>query len=507
MAQASSPEDSIRTLPWLIWVVLVFGSISSAGFGFDQGWWSALMSSRQFVQNFGSFDPATDEWALSSQQQSLGTGLGYVGVIVGVFCGSPLNERLGRKNTFWIQSFVVTVGVIIESTTETSYTQFIIGKLIVYLGGGIATSVIPAYQGECAPKSLRGLMSGTYNAFLMVGGFAASLIVYLCQHIPSNWAWRVVIVAQIAIPAASWLSLPFLPESPYWLVSRGRLDEAAHALYRLRGPSFPAEAEVAALQQFQEEQRERQAAATWLVCFTDPVNRRRTIIAVGAQIFQQAQGISFVANYQSVFLQEIGFEEVLLMAVVVYVIGVVANLISMASTDFLGRRTVLLCSSLMLGACMITIGGLTAKGTESMTYPMQVAAVVMLMLWFFSFQITWGPLAWVLTAEVPPNQVREKTVAMSGMGAYMTGLIIVFVNPYTQAEIGGCVAFIYGGLSVVAFIFTWFFVPELNQRSLEEIDQMFQDKLPTRAFKSHVCRPVGDVSIGKNDEEVFVEHA
>ncbi|KAH8434272.1 uncharacterized protein LDX57_011910 [Aspergillus melleus] len=463
------------------------------------------MSSSQFVENFGSYNPATNEWALSSQQQSLGTGLGYVGVIVGVFCGSPLNEHLGRKKTFWIQSFVVTVGVIIESTTKSSYTQFIIGKLIVYLGGGIATSVIPAYQGECAPKSLRGLMSGTYNAFLMIGGFAASLIVYLCQHIPTDWAWRVVIVAQIAIPAASWISLPFLPESPYWLVSRGRLDEAVTSLHRLRGSSFPAEAEVAALQLLQEEQRERQATATWAACFTHPVNRRRTIIAVGAQVFQQAQGISFVANYQSVFLQEIGFKEVLLMAVVVYVIGVVANLVAMATTDLLGRRNVLLCSSLMLGACMITIGGLTANGAEAMSYSMQVAAVVMLMLWFFSFQITWGPLAWVLTAEVPPNQVREKTVAMSGMGAYIIGLIIVFVNPYTQAEIGGRVAFIYGGLSVVAFLFAWFFVPELNQRSLEEIEQMFEDRLPTRTFKSHVCRAPADVT-EKKEADVFIEN-
>lgn len=507
MVQTNHSEDSVRTLPWLIWIVVVFGSISSAGFGFDQGWWSALMSSSQFVQNFGSFNPVTKHWSLSSQQQSLGTGLGYVGVIVGVFSGSPLNERLGRKKTFWVQSFVVTVGVIIESTTKRSYTQFIIGKLIVYLGGGIATSVIPAYQGECAPKSLRGLMSGTYNAFLMIGGFAASLIVYLCQHIPSNWAWRVVIVAQIAIPVASWLSLPFLPESPYWLVPRGRLDQAVVSFRRLRGPSFRAEEEVAAIQQLQQEQRERQATATWAACFTHPVNRRRTIISVGSQVFQQAQGISFVANYQSVFLQEIGFKEVLLMAVVVYVIGVVANLISMATTDLLGRRKVLLCSSVALGACMITIGGLTANGAESMSYSMQVAAVVMLMLWFFSFQITWGPLAWVLTAEVPPKEVREKTVAMSGMGAYITGLVIVFVNPFTQTEIGGRVAFIYGSLSVVSFLFTWFFVPELNQRSLEQIDEMFEDRLPTRAFSSHVCRTAVDLTVEKRNEETFIENA
>ncbi|KAL3442370.1 hexose carrier protein [Aspergillus insuetus] len=460
----SNHDDSARNLPWLVWMVVVFGSISSAGFGFDQAWRASVLSSPQFIQNFGTVDPITHERVLSSYQQSLGTGLGYVGVIIRILCGSPMNERLGRKNTLWIQSAIVTAGIIIEATCKTSFAQFIVGKLIVYLGGGIATSAIPAYQAECAPKSLRGLMTGTYNAFLMLGGLAAALIVYVCRHISSDWAWRAVVVAQITIPLASWISLPFMPESPYWLVARGRLDEAAASLCRLHGPSFPAEAEVEALQIHSRQQRERLASATWA-------------------IFQQAQGISFVANYQAVFLQQIGFKEVLLMAVVVYAVGVVANFISMATTDRLGRRTTPTCSALLLGALMLCIGGLTTtNGATNMSNAMQVASVVLLMLWFFSFQLTWGPLAWVLTAEVPPGAVREK------------------------AEIGGRLAFIYGALSVLAFGFAWSFVQEMRQRTLEEIDEMFRDGVPARLFKGHVCRRVPGgagvlASTSKEEEE------
>ncbi|KAF7183311.1 hypothetical protein CNMCM7691_003224 [Aspergillus felis] len=442
------------------------------------------MSSSQFVRTFGSFDPVQQTWSLTPNQQSLGTGLGYAGVILGLLCGSPLNERLGRKKSLWIQSFIVAVGVTIESTCQTSYAQFIIGKAVVYFGGGIATNVIPAYHGECAPRALRGLMAGTYNAFLMVGGFTAALIVYLCQHIPSDWAWRGVVVAQITIPAIGWLSLPFLPESQNWLISRGRLDEAAATLRRLHGPDFPAETEGSAA-----------ADASWAACATDPVNRGRAIICVEAQILQQAQGISFVANYQAVFLQQIGFKEVLLLSVVVYVIGIVANLISMFTTDRVGRRSVLLYAAGLLGVCMLVIGGLTAHGGAGMSYAMQVAMVVMLMLWFFCFQITWGPSPWVLAAEVPPAQVREKMVALTGFAGYGTGLVVVFVNPFTQEAIGGRVAFIYGSLSVLAALFVWFVVPELRQRSLEEIDEMFQERLPTRAFALYVCRVPDEVAL------------
>ncbi|KAB8076582.1 general substrate transporter [Aspergillus leporis] len=502
MAQQAVPNGwgAVFKQPLTIYMVMVFGSLSSAGFGFDQAWWASIMSSDQFNQRFGGYDPGQQKWVLSSQKQSIGTGLGYVGVILGVICGTPVNERFGRKMTLIIQSFIVAVGVIIESTCKTSYAQFVVGKALVFFGGGIATNAIPVYQGECAPPSLRGFMAGTYNAFLMVGGLAAALIVYLCRHVPSDWAWRAVVVAQIAIPALGWVSIPFLPESPHWLIGRGRLDEAAASLRRLRGASFAAEEEVNVLQQVLQKERERKEAATWADCFTNKANLRRTVIAVGSQVFQQAQGISFVANYQAVFLQEIGFKEVLLLSVVVYVIGVAANLVSMLTSDLMGRRPVLLYSSAVLGACMLIIGGLTCRGATEMTYSMQIAAVVMLMLWFFCFQTTWGPLVWVITSELPPTQVREKMVTLSGFSAYATGLGIVLVNPYVQSAISGSVAFIYAGLSLTATLFVFFLVPELRGRSLEQIDEMFDAKLPTRAFADYVCQVLDDCGLGKEVE-------
>ncbi|OGM47220.1 putative hexose carrier protein [Aspergillus bombycis] len=464
---------------WTIFMVMIFGSLSSAGFGFDQAWWSAIMSLDQFLQTFGSYDEGQEKWVLSSRDQSIGTGMGYVGVILGVICGTPLNERFGRKMTLYIQSVVVAVGVIIESTCTTSYAQFVVGRV-------------------CSTITTR-LMAGTYNAFLMIGGLAAALIVYLCRHITTDWAWRVVVVAQIGIPAVGWISLPFLPESPHWLIRRGRLDEATSALRRLRGPEFPAEEEVIILQQTLEEEREMREAASWKDCFSNAVNLRRTVICIGAQVFQQAQGISFVANYQAVFLSQIGFREVLLMSVIVYVIGVVANLLSMLTADRSDRRGVLLGGAVLLGACMMVIGGLTTGGPSHMSHSMQVAAVVMLMLWFFCFQTTWGPLAWVITSEVPPTSVREKMVTLSGFSAYGVGLIIVFVNPYTQDAIGGSVAFIYGSLSVLGFLFVFFFVPELRQRSLEQIDEMFNEQLPTRRFASYVCKRPSE---GRAEKEI-----
>jgi sugar porter (SP) family MFS transporter len=471
-------------------MVIFFGSLSSAGFGFDQAWWASIMSSDKFTERFGTYSINANAWSLTPSQQSVGTGVGYVGVILGLLAASPVNEQLGRKKTMFLQTGVVTVGIIIESCTKDSFAQFLVGKAIVFFGGGIATNVIPVYQAEVAPPQLRGLMAGTYNAFLMIGGLFAALIVYLCRHIPSDWAWRAVVVAQIGIPFLGWIGLPFLPESPYWLVQQGRVIEAASALRRLRGHDFPAEAEVDRLHQQAVQQRnmEGQEGISWIDCIKHPVYLRRTIISFATQVFQQAQGISFVANYQAVFLSQIGFRQVLLLAVIIYVIGIVANIIGMLSSDRLGRRSTLLYSAGCLAAFMLVIGGLTTQGPSQMSYAMQLTAVAMLVLWFFMFQVTWGPLAWVITSEVPPSAVREKMVSLSGLAAYGTGLIIVFINPHVQDKIGGNVAFIYGGLSIVSFFFVYFLVPELRRRSLEDIDEMFNERLPVKAFSSYVCK-------------------
>ncbi|OJZ81401.1 hypothetical protein ASPFODRAFT_703877 [Aspergillus luchuensis CBS 106.47] len=460
-----SSSNPSRGFPWLIWVVAIFGSVSSAGFGFDQGWRASMMSLTQFNRHFGYYDPVQQAWSLSNRQQSLGTGLGYVGVILGLVCGTPLNERLGRRNSLWVQSAVATAGVAIESSCQDSYAQFLVGKVVVYFAGGIAST--------CAPQHLRGMRTGLYNAFLMVGGFCAALIVYLCRHVPSDWAWRSVVVAQVAIPAMGWLSLPFLPESPYWLLRRGRRAAAIASLRRLHAlDAAAAEAEILSIEQQlvlqQHQQQQEKELASWMACLTDPVYFRRTLIA-------------------AVFLEQVGFRQVLLMSVIVYIIGIIGNLTGMFMADRLGRRNVLLPASGLLGACMLTIGGLTTPSTASSS--LSIAVVVMLMLWFFTFQSTWGPLAWAITAEIPPTgtAVREKMVTLAGSSAYGTGLVIVFVNPYTQAAIGGKVAFIYGALSVIAAAFVWMFVPETKRRSLEEIDEMFMARVPAREFKTYQC--------------------
>ncbi|KAM0549450.1 hypothetical protein ACHAPJ_009436 [Fusarium lateritium] len=477
-------------LSWRMLSVAFFGSMASTGFGFDQGWWGGALSSPQFTAAFGHYDAATESWAMTKTQQSIGTGLGTVAVVIGLLLGAILNERLGRWRTLLIQPLIAVVGIIIEATASNSFAQLIVGRVIVYLSGGIATNVVPVYQAECSTGSLRGLMTTTYNGALMLGALASSLVFYLSRHVDSQWSWRGVVVAQLASPVLCLTGLFVLPESPRWLVTQGRLEDATRSLSILRGPSFEAGNEIILLKQALDNDSKTKVNS-YLECFKG-INLRRTIIIVGVQVAQQALGIPFIANYLGVFLVQVGFTEPLLIVMLTYVIGVVASLVTMVTIDSAGRRSFLLWSAALLAALMFTVAGLTRNGSAGLSTDLQKAAVTLLLLWFAVFQVTWGPIAWIVAAEIPGSLVREKSVAISAFSSYAVGCAITFANPYVMGDISGKVGFIYGSFAVVAAVFVFFFVPEVKKRSLAEIDELFDQRVPTRRFPSYVCQAGGN---------------
>ncbi|CAJ0551559.1 Ff.00g114890.m01.CDS01 [Fusarium sp. VM40] len=493
-------------LSWRILSVAFFGSMASTGFGFDQGWWGGALSSRRFTAAFGHYDAATESWAMSETQQSIGTGLGTVAVVVGLVIGTLLNERLGRWRTLLIQPLVAVVGIIIEATTSNSYAQLIVGRVIVYIAGGIATNVVPVYQAECSTGSLRGLMTTTYNGALMLGALASSLVFYLSRHVDSQWSWKGVVIAQLASPILCLIGLLVLPESPSWLVTKRRLEDAAHALQTLRGPSFDTQQEINLLQRALDDNH-KTSATSYLECFKG-TNLRRTIIIVGVQVLQQALGIPFIANYLGVFLVQIGFTEPLLIVMLTYVIGVVASLVTMVTIDAAGRRSLLLYSATLLAAFMFVVAGLTHNGSAGLSTDLQKAAVALLLLWFAVFQVTWGPIAWIVTAEIPGSLVREKSVAISAFSSYAVGCAITFANPYVMGDISGKVGFIYGSFAVLAVAFVFFCVPEVKKRSLAEIDELFNQRVPTRKFPSYNCQTrQHDKSVHMTPEEKTTSQA
>lgn len=292
------------------------------------------------------------------------------------------------------------------------------------------------------------------------------------------------------VPMGIVLSYSFLPESPRYLVYRGRYAAAEAVIKDLYGPNYNATEEVQLLQLQVEEQREYHKATSILDCFRG-TNLRRTIVAAGVQILQQAQGVSFINNFIVTFMKQLGFADPLQYNVILIACGLVANVISFYTFDKIGRRISMFFGAFLMAAMMVGVGGTTANGYESLSPMTQKGCVAMLVLWYIFFNLSWGPGVWILGGEIGTGQLRERTLLLSSLGSFMTSVPINFVNPYVQAAIGGRTAIIYGSFSVAAMVFVYFFLPETKDRSLEELDEMFQQKVPTKEFKNYACTGLG----------------
>ncbi|KAK4687587.1 hypothetical protein P7C73_g2530, partial [Tremellales sp. Uapishka_1] len=507
--KASALRDE---LSWTLIFVALFSSCGAWTFGWDNAWWGGILGNAYFGQHFGAISTTVKGVTirtLSPSQQSAGTGLGTAGIMVGCMLAGQVAHWGGRRLCFYVVALISFFGVIIEATAGIGSTgrfyQMAAGKFVVGVSIGVASIAVPLYQAECAPAAIRGALVNSYVTIQALGTWMAFCCLYTLVNSTGQKVWLVPICIQMLAPLAMVSFGWMLPESPRWLVEKGRMDEARATLVRLhsgkRGGYDP-DADLLNLQLAKEEAIGIHGESKWLDCFRS-TDLKRTLIVLGVQCLQQGQGISFMSSYLVVFLLQLGFSQVYLILVIVGALLTVLTSVGFFTQDFIGRRALLMIGGAIQAICLISVGGLTFHSTLSSAKVN--ASVGLIFIWLIAFTQSWTNIPWTVSAELPASRLRDKTLTIGAWGGYGVGLMIGFVNPFLQdvgyADLGGGVGFIYGSVSVISVIFSeskmprgvlsaavYLFLPELKGVSLETVDAMFDAGIAPRKMGTHPMR-------------------
>ncbi|KAI1842956.1 hypothetical protein JX265_001669 [Neoarthrinium moseri] len=443
-------------------------------FGYDQGVMAGIISSPAFVHDFPEVDG-------DSTWQGFVTSIYAVGCFLGACFILSFGDRLGRRYSIFLGAAVMVIGVIIQIASVPpnagATAQFIIGRLITGIGNGINTSTVPTYQAECSESHNRGKVICIEGGNVAVGTLIAYWIDYGCTYGPHPFVWRFPIAFQIVFCVVILVLMLRLPESPRWLLSHGREEEANTVLAALA-----------------DKQREHDVVQTQITVINDAMKAsgqigghtsfkdlltngksqhfRRLLLGAGSQMMQQLSGCNAVIYYFPILFQtSLGTTEnlALLLGGVNMVVYAIFAMTSWYAVERIGRRqlffigTIGQCLSMVLVfACLIPDTPSAAKG-----------AGVGLFTYIAFFGATWLPLPWLYPAEINPLKTRAKANAVSTVSNWLWNFFIVMITPVLVDSISWGTYLFFAALNAIFFPILYFFYPETAGRTLEEIDIIF----------------------------------
>jgi sugar porter (SP) family MFS transporter len=283
-----------------------------------------------------------------------------------------------------------------------------------------------------------------------------------------------------------------LPESPRWLIKRGRDADAAKSLSRLTGASSNDPAIELELDEIRANLEAEKALgeSSYADCFRFTKNKiaLRTLTGIFIQAWQQLTGINFIFYYGTTFFQNSGIKDPFLISIATNVVNVFMTLPGMWGVERFGRRRLLLVGAIGMCVCeyIVAIVGVTISVSNIAGQKVLIAFVCIYIAFFAS---TWGPIAWVITGEIFPLQIRAKAMSLSVASNWLWNFGIGYATPYLvnnvpgSAGLGAKVFFIWGTTCFCCIVFTFFCIPETKGLSLEQIDLMYTHTTPVKSLE------------------------
>jgi len=352
---------------------------------------------------------------------------------------------------------------------------------------GIFQTITTTYAAEVTPVSLRPYLTTYVNLCWVIGQLIASGVLKGLLNLNGQWAYRIPFAIQWIWPVPIGLVVFFAPESPWWLVRHGKIEQARNALLRLtskKNASFNVEDTLAMMIHTNELEIQQTSGTSYLDCFKG-IDLRRTEITVMVWMIQQTSGSPMI-GWGTYFMTQVGLTEnnAYSLGVAQSAMGFVGTVGSWFLMPHFGRRTLYLWGQIVMLVGLIVIGGLGIPKLDSGT-GWGIGALMLILT--FTYDFTIGPVCYCLVAELPSTRLRIKTVVLSRSMYNVAGIIIGllqprFMNP-TAWNWGGKTAFFWAGANLLGLTWTYFRLPEPKGLTYADLDVLFENKVSARKFR------------------------
>lgn len=444
----------------IIAVVATFGGLL---FGYDTG-----------VVN-GALEPLTQDFGLTPRTEGIVVSFLTIGAAFGAVIGGRLSDAFGRRSNILLLATFFIVGTLACALAPN--WQFLAGaRFFLGLAVGAASTTVPVYLAELAPFERRGSLVTRNEVMIVVGQFAAFVINAIIFNIwgEHEGVWRYMLAVAVLPAIALLIGMLFLPESPRWLISKHRDDQAFEVLKQVRSTER-AEAEMKEVELLAEEEEKSKTgglsdlASKWVL--------RLVIIGVGLGIAQQLTGINSVMYYGTQLLTDAGFsaDAAIIANTFNGLFSVLGVTVGILLINKLPRRVMLLGGFTLTSTFHLLIG-LSAVFLPDGQFK-AYAILVFVVLFVFSMQGTLGPLVWLMLAEIFPLKIRSFAMGICVFALWMANAAVAQFFPSVVAGMGiANTFFMFAGLGVLALIFIYFMVPETRNKTLEDLEEEFRTK-------------------------------
>ncbi|MXO35119.1 sugar porter family MFS transporter [Apibacter sp. B3889] len=413
----------------------------------------------------GANDLIKQDFSLSDS--GLGTVASFlmIGCLIGAFFTGSIAEKYGRKNVM-----IITAIIYIISSLGCAFATSFIGLTIFRVLSGFAvgaTSVVgPMYISEISPANKRGTLVSFNQFAITIGIFLAYVFDYFLINLgQESWRYMLGVPALFGIIFLLYLVFSF-PESPRWLLAKGKKDEAVEILNKIGGESYVKNELPEMEKSINAEKNKEKASSKEL--FNGKTGK---IVAIGTLIaaFQQITGINAVLIFAPDIFRSagVGGDTALLQSMIVGIVNVLMTIVALKLVDSKGRKTLLLWGAFGMA---VSLGYLTYAFLQPEKNSMGVLIALLGYISFFA--ASFAPVMWVIISEIYPNRIKGLAMSFSTAVSWGCTFLTVYFAPIIRANLGDSALFgIFGIFTVIAFIFVKFWIPETKGKSLEQIEK------------------------------------